>query len=70
MYSHRDLLLHCIHDILQLDWTSCADTNKINLPQDEEGYDRFEYSDEKLSTRRIQWCGVCILFFWGVVLKK
>ena len=28
---------------LQLDWTSCADTHTINLPQDREGYDGFEY---------------------------
>ena len=41
---------------VQLDWTSCADTHKINLPRDREGYDGFEYTDEKLSTRRIHWC--------------
>jgi len=28
-----------------------------NLLRDREGYDGFEYTDEKLSTRRIQWCG-------------
>ena len=39
---------------VQLDLTSCADTQQINLRQDREGYDGFEYTDEKLSTRRIQ----------------
>ena len=57
---------------LQLDWTSCADTQKNNLPRDREGYGGFEYTDEKLSTRRIQWCGLkmYIFFFWRVILKK
>ena len=43
---------------VQLDWPSETDTLKINLPRDREGYVGFEYTDEKLSTRRIQWCGV------------
>ena len=57
---------------LQLDWTSCADTHKNNLPQDQEDYDGYEYTDEKLSTRRIQWCGVqfYISTFSRVILKK
>ena len=42
---------------LQLDWTSCADTQKINLSRDQEGYNGFEYTDEKLSARHIQLCG-------------
>ena len=35
-------------------------------------YDGFEYTDEKLSTRRIQWlCAkVHIFIFWRVILKK
>ena len=41
---------------LQLDWMSCADTHKINLSRDQEGYNRFEYTDEKLLARRIQLC--------------
>ena len=41
---------------IQLDWTPCADTQRINLPRDQEGYDGFKYTNEKLSTRRIQWC--------------
>ena len=32
---------------LQLDWLSETDTLKINLPRDREGYDGFEYTDEK-----------------------
>ena len=44
-------------DQMQLDWPSETDTLKINLPQDREGYDGFEYTDEKLSARRIHWCG-------------
>ena len=40
---------------VQLNWVSCADTN-IKLPWDREGDNGFEYTDEKLSTRRIQWC--------------
>ena len=27
--------------VVQLDWTSCADTHKNNLPRNREGYDRF-----------------------------
>ena len=42
--------------VVQLDWTSCADT-QTKLPRDQEGYGGFEYTDEKLSTRRIHWCG-------------
>ena len=35
-------------DSVQLDWPSETDTLKINLPLDQEGYDGFEYTDEKL----------------------
>ena len=38
---------------LQLDWPSETDTLKNILPRDQEGYDGFEYTDKKLSTRRI-----------------
>ena len=56
----------------QLDWKSCADTHKINLPRDQEGYDGFEYTDEKLSTRRIQWCvdPSSIIAIWEVSSQK
>ena len=50
---------------LQLDWTSCAETHKINFPRDQEGYDGFEYTDEKLSTRRITYA-----FFGKLILEK
>ena len=42
----------------------CRHTKNI-LPRDREGYDGFNYTDEKLSTRRIQWCGLknYIFFF-------
>ena len=44
---------------------------KINLPWDREGYGGFEYADEKLSARRIQWCAKKLyLLFWRVILKK
>ena len=58
--------------IIQLDWTSCADTHKINLPWDREGYGGFEYTNEKLSTSRIQWwCATNHIFIsWRVLLKK
>ena len=60
------------NDNLQLDWPSETDTLKINLPRDWEGYDRFEYTDEKLSTRRIHWYGEpsSVFIFWRVNLKK
>ena len=69
-----DLLsLHCTSRLcrLQLDWTSWADAHKINLPWDCEGYDRLEYTDEKLSTRRIHWCKIkfYIFFFEELFLK-
>ena len=51
---------------IQLDWTPCVDTYKINLPQDREGYDRFEYTEEQLLMRRIHWwCEKIIISFWG-----
>ena len=44
---------------------------KINLQRDQEGYDGFEYTDEKLSTRRIQWCGLKFyIFFFGELFLK
>ena len=67
----------CIHDPksahwLQLVWSSEMVTLKINLPRDREDYDGFEYTDGRLSMRRIQWCGVKFynFFFWRVILKK
>ena len=56
---------------LQLDCTSCADTQKINLLRDREGYYRFECTVKKLSTRRINWRGVKIyIFFFGDLFLK
>ena len=54
-------------EVLQLDWPSETDTLKINLPRDREGYDGFEYMDEKLLTRRIQWCvdSSSVFFIFG-----
>ena len=34
---------------LQLDWTPCADTHKINLRRDQKGYERIETTHEKVS---------------------
>ena len=53
---------------LPLDWPSETDTLKINLPRDREGYNGFEYTDEKLSTRRIHCCGVpsSVFIFRGI----
>ena len=47
-------------------------THKKYLPWDQEGYDTFEYTDEKLSTRRIQWCEAqfYIFCFWRVILEN
>ena len=56
---------------VQLDWPPEMDTLKINLPRDQEGYGGFEYTDEKLSTRRIQWCGEpSSIFVFGVSLNN
>ena len=41
----------------------CGHT-KNNLPRDREGYDGFEYMDEKLSMRRIQWFKVKFYIFF------
>ena len=51
---------------VQLDWPSETETLKINFPQDREGYIGFEYTDEKLSTRRIRWYGDPSCIFWGI----
>ena len=41
------------------------------LPRDQEGYGGFEYTDEKLSKRRIQWCGVKLyIFVFGDIFLK
>ena len=40
---------------IQLDWATCAETQKINVSRDQEDYNGFKYTDEKLSTRRIHW---------------
>ena len=64
-------ILRSVKNLIQLDWTSCADTQEINLPRDREGYDGFLYTDEKLSTRRIQWCGLkYYIFFVGELFLK
>ena len=56
---------------IQLDWASYIDTQKINLPWDREGYGGFEYTDEKLSTRRIHWwCAKIHIFFFGELFLK
>ena len=63
---------YCKHHCLQLGWTFCAETHKINLPQDQEGYNGFEYTDEKLSTRRIHWCRIkfYIFYYWREFLPR
>ena len=45
----------------------CRHTQKISLPRDQEGYDRFEYTDEKLSTRRIP---QALFLFFGIFEKR
>ena len=56
---------------IQLDWSSETDTLKTNLPRDQEGYDGFEYTDEILLTRRIQWCvDSRSTFIFGVFLNN
>ena len=66
----NNLLLLRMHtcNTLQLDWPSETDTLKINLPRDREGYNGFEYTDEKLSMRRIHWCvnTNSIFIFWCI----
>jgi hypothetical protein len=51
----EEFLVNCDQErrILQLDWPSKTDTNKINLPQNREGYDKSETAVRKLSSRRI-----------------
>ena len=53
--------------LVQLDWLSETDTLNMILLLDQEGSDRFEYTYEKLSARRIQWCGdpTSIFIFWS-----
>ena len=65
-FFQAPLLMLCRVYLLQLDEPPEMDTLKINLPRDREDYDGFEYTDEKLSTKRIQWCRdpSSILFFW------
>ena len=56
---------------VQPDWTSCAGVQKMNLPQDQEGYDGFEDTNEKLSTWRIHWYRVKFyIFFFGELFFK
>ena len=45
----------------------CGHTKIICRYIDQEGYDRFEYTDEKLSTRRFHLCvdSISIFIFWG-----
>ena len=51
-----------------MDWPSETDKLKINLLRDREGYGGFEYTDEKPSTRRVQWRvnPSSIFIFWGI----
>ena len=51
---------------VQLDWPSETVTLKLNFPRDREGYGRFKTTNEKLSLRRIHWCGgpSFIFIFW------
>ena len=50
IFSHRDKKQrereHTTVFDIQLDWTSCAHTHKINWPQDREAYSGFEYTDD------------------------
>ena len=39
---------------LQLDWTSCDEPRKINLPANQKGYDTFETTVGKLSARKFR----------------
>ena len=56
---------------IQLDWPPETDTLEINLPRDQEGYDGFEYTKEKLSTRRIHWYrGSSSIFSFGGVFEE
>ena len=45
---------------------------KISFPRDREGYNKFEYTVEELSTRRVHWWCVKgrIFIFWRVILKN
>ena len=54
---------------LQLDWTSNASRQKINLPMNQKGYDNFETTMRKLSARRIQICFYyfCKIHFWPLI---
>ena len=55
----------------QLDWSSETNTLKINLLQDREGYNGFEYADEKPLTRRIQWCvDPSSIFIFGGIFEQ
>ena len=57
---------------LQPDWPSETETLKKNLPWNWEDYAAFEYTDEKLSAKRIQLCcdPSLIFLFFGVFLKN
>ena len=56
---------------LQLGWTCCAGTHKINLPWGREGYDAFEYTDEKLWTRHIHMCvDPNSIYIFGGIFKQ
>ena len=52
-------LVHYLQN-LQLDWTSNMSRQKNNLPTNQEGYEKSETTDEKLSARRIQ---ICLVYF-------
>ena len=56
--------------LLQLDWTSCTDAHKNHFRRDREGYDGFEATHEKLSSRRIHWCGEQFCIFWMCLVES
>ena len=58
--------------VIQLDWTSCVDTHKNQFSVRSKGLRRIWISDEKLSTRRIQWwyATIHIFFLGGLFLKN
>ena len=60
-------LVHFSRYLIKLDWTSNSNRQKINLPTNQEGCDKSETMDEKLSARRIQICR--IYFCLGIILK-
>ena len=57
--------------MILLNWLSEMDTLKINLLWGREGYGGFEYTDEKLSARRIQLCrDLSSIFIFGGIFEE